>query len=70
MAPANTPQAIVARLTRAMEPIVQQQAFKEKLFGMGCYASWKPPAAFASFIAGESKKWARIIPAVGIPQED
>ena len=70
MAPAGTPQAIVTRLTRGMEPIVQQQAFKEKLFGMGCAASWKSPAAFSSFIAEESRKWARIIPAVGIPQED
>ena len=70
MAPANTPQTVVARLTRAMEPIVQQESFKQKLFSMGCAAAWKPPAAFASFIADETKKWARLIPAFGIPQED
>ncbi len=70
MAPANLPPVIVARLERDIEPVTQDPAFKEKLFGIGCDVSWMSHAAFASYIADESRKWARVIPAVGIAQED
>jgi tripartite-type tricarboxylate transporter receptor subunit TctC len=70
MAPANVPPAVVARLAREIEPVTQNAGFKEKLFGIGCDVSWMPPAAFAAFIAEEIRKWARIIPALGIAQED
>ena len=70
LAPANTPPSVVARLAREIEPVTQNADFKEKLFGIGCDVSWMPPAAFASYIGEETRKWARIVPAVGIAPED
>jgi len=70
MGPANMPVAIVTRLAQAIEPGTRDPAFKEKLFGIGCDVSWMPPAGFASYIGEEIRKWARIVPAVGIAPED
>jgi len=36
----------------------------------GSAVAWMPPQEFASFIAGETQKWAHIIPAMGISLED
>jgi len=70
MAPGHTPEPVIARLARDIQPILEQEAFKKKLLGIGCETAWMPPAAFARYIGEEKKKWARIIPAIGIVPED
>lgn len=70
MGPANLPPPVASRLERDLEPIAHDPALKEKLFGIGCETSWMPHGVFASYIADEGRKWARIIPAVGIKPED
>jgi tripartite-type tricarboxylate transporter receptor subunit TctC len=70
IAPSNTPDAIVGRLGRAIGAGLQQQAFRERLFAIGCDVAWRPPADFAAFIAADRDKWSKLIPAMGISLAD
>ncbi len=70
LGPPNLPAAVVQRLAGAMEPLLQDQGLRDKFASIGCAPTWKPPAAFATFIADESKRWAQVIPAVGIKPEE
>ena len=69
-APPNLPDAIVARLARETEAVARQQSFADKLAKIGCAVAFLPQAEFAAFIAQESRKWERLIPAMGIPLID
>ena len=66
-APPNLPDAIVARLARETEAVARQPSFADKLAKIGCAVAFLPQAEFAAFIAQESRKWERLIPAMGIP---
>jgi tripartite-type tricarboxylate transporter receptor subunit TctC len=66
-APPNLPDAIVARLARETEAVARQQSFADKLAKIGCAVAFLPRGEFAAFIAQESRKWERLIPAMGIP---
>jgi tripartite-type tricarboxylate transporter receptor subunit TctC len=70
LGPAKLPADIVARLAREIEPILQDPTIKERLFALGCQPAWLPPEKFAGFMAAETRKWAKIIPAIGITPED
>src|SRR5262245_3342301 len=70
IAPANLPEPIVARLVRAVDETVHEPTFQDRLSKMGGALAWKPPAEFTAYIADESKKWSRIIPAMGITVEE
>jgi tripartite-type tricarboxylate transporter receptor subunit TctC len=70
LAPTHSPATAIARLARETRPILEQNAFKQKLFGIGCDSAWMPPEVFAVFLAEEEKKWATILPAIGIAPED
>jgi tripartite-type tricarboxylate transporter receptor subunit TctC len=70
IAPPNTPDVIVDQLARAIGVGLQQQAFRERLFAIGCDVAWRPPADFAAFIAADRDKWAKLIPAMGISLAD
>jgi tripartite-type tricarboxylate transporter receptor subunit TctC len=67
LAPPDTPEPIVARLVRESDAVVNQPAFREKLFRIGCDAAWMPPSEFSAFMRDDTKKWERLIPAMGIP---
>src|SRR5262245_30241177 len=69
-APPNLPEAIVARLAGETEAVARQPAFADKLAKIGCAVAFLPPAAFTDFIGKESRKWERLIPAMGIPRID
>ncbi len=68
VAPPKTPAAIVSRLDRATAEVVQQQSFRDSLAGIGCAPAYLPHGEFAAYIAGDLKKWQKLIPAMGIPQ--
>jgi tripartite-type tricarboxylate transporter receptor subunit TctC len=70
IAPAALPQPIVDRLAQAIDAAAHEAAFREQLFAIGCAVAWKPPAEFASYIAAETERWSKIIPAMGISIED
>ena len=69
-APPSTPEPIVTRLNRELEMVARQRSFEDKLAKIGCAVAFMPRPEFAGFIAGESKKWERLIPAMGIPLID
>lgn len=68
--PPNLPPAVTARLVRAMDEVVHDKSFEEKLFKLGCAVAWKPQAEFANYIAEETAKWSQIIPAMGITLDE
>jgi tripartite-type tricarboxylate transporter receptor subunit TctC len=68
--PPGLPQSIVARLARESEAVVRAPAFRDKLVKIGCEVAFLPPAEFKTFIAGETAKWERLIPAMGITLSD
>jgi tripartite-type tricarboxylate transporter receptor subunit TctC len=70
IAPADLPQPVVDRLAQAIDAVLQDASFRDKLFAIGCAATWMPPAKFASYISGETKRWSQIIPAMGIAIQD
>lgn len=70
IAPPNLPAPIVTQIARAVEAGSQHQAFREKLFKIGCDVAWKSPADFAAFLATDRDKWAKLIPAMGITLPD
>jgi tripartite-type tricarboxylate transporter receptor subunit TctC len=67
-APPAMPDAVVARLDRAIGEVAREQSFKGKLAKIGCAETYLPRAEFVAFMAQESKKWQTLIPAMGIPQ--
>jgi tripartite-type tricarboxylate transporter receptor subunit TctC len=65
--PPGLPEPIVTRLVSASEAVVRQSTLRDKLIKIGCEVAFMPPAEFRTFIAGETAKWERLIPAMGIP---
>jgi tripartite-type tricarboxylate transporter receptor subunit TctC len=70
IAPPRTPDAIVERLDRVTADVEQDQKFRDELARIGCAPAYKAQAEFAAFIAGDLKKWQKLIPAFGIPLID
>lgn len=60
VAPAATPQPIVAKLNGAINAGLNSDQFKTSLHRLGAHASPETPAQFQSLIADESKKWKEI----------
>ena len=68
--PPNMPNEIVTRLTRELDVVLKQPALQDKLSKAGLAIDFRPGAQFISFMAGETKRWEQLIPAIGIPQVD
>jgi len=68
--PADLPPAIAERLAQAIDAVVHESGFGDKLLALGCAVAWKPPEAFAAYIADETRRWSQIIPALGVAIED
>jgi tripartite-type tricarboxylate transporter receptor subunit TctC len=68
IAPPKTPDAIVARLDRAIAEVEQQQNFRDGLARIGCAPAYLPHDEFAAYIAADKAKWQKLIPAMGIPE--
>jgi len=59
--PANTPSAIVEKLTQAVHQTLQEPALKEQLEARVAVASPLSPNEFKDFIAAESLRWAEVV---------
>ena len=70
IAPSDLPPPILERLAQAIDAVLQDPAFRDRLFGIGCAAAWMPPAKFAAYISDETRRWSQIIPAMGIAVQD
>jgi tripartite-type tricarboxylate transporter receptor subunit TctC len=68
--PPGMPKEIVARINRELAVIVKQPAFQDKLSKLGMAVDFKPGDEFTSFMAGETRRWRELIPAMGIEQVD
>ena len=62
MKTAGTPAEIVKRLHAEMGKALAAPDVKKGLLGLGIVAApSESPAAFASYIAAETKKWAKVV---------
>jgi tripartite-type tricarboxylate transporter receptor subunit TctC len=69
-APAGTPVAIINRLHAEVVKALAAPDLKRQLLDLGIVTtSSASPAAFSSYIASETGKWAKIIKAAGIKGE-
>ncbi len=68
--PPGMSKEIVERINRELAVIAKQPAFVERLTKLGMAVDFKPGAEFSAFLAEQTEKWRRLIPALGIPQVD
>jgi tripartite-type tricarboxylate transporter receptor subunit TctC len=68
--PPKTPHEIVARINRELDVIVKQNAFQDKLTNLGFAVDYRPDEEFKTYMADESRKWQRLLPALGISVAD
>ena len=66
VAPKGTPKAVVDSLNGAVNKILAQPAFRERLAGMGVEPMGGTPAQFASFLDAEIKKWGEVVRNAGV----
>jgi tripartite-type tricarboxylate transporter receptor subunit TctC len=69
VAPAGTPADIVGKLNAAINAIVMSKEMGETLTKLSATPKVGTPAAFAAFMAAETKKWTEVIVAAGIKGE-
>jgi len=69
LAPAGTPAAIVRRLNAETNTVLAEPALRSKAEALGLEVRGGTPAAFASFMEGETRKWAQVIKAANITAE-
>ena len=65
MAPAGTPADVVTRLQQETAKALLSPALKERLQSQGAIPGGMSSAAFTSFIAAETQKWAAVVKASG-----
>ena len=69
MAPAKTPQPIVAKLNKEINASFAQPDTREALLKLGALAAAGSPEEMRAFIEAELKKWTPVIKATGIKAE-
>lgn len=69
MAPAETPDDVVARLETALREILADEAVKSRLASLGLDADFRPGAEFATLLQQERETYAAIIREAGISLE-
>jgi tripartite-type tricarboxylate transporter receptor subunit TctC len=66
LAPAGTPDAVVATLNRLANEAMNDPEVKQKLADQGLTVAGNTPAHFRDYIAAETQKWSRVIKAAGL----
>ena len=69
LAPAGTPQDIIARLHKETAGILRAPDNRERIASGGAEVLAGSPAEFAAFIRAETLKWAKVVVAAGITPE-
>jgi tripartite-type tricarboxylate transporter receptor subunit TctC len=69
VAPAGTPNEIIARLRSEIAAALAQADIQEKLAGLGAEPIGNTPAEFAAMIKVETAKWGKIVKDANIPVE-
>jgi len=65
LAPAGTPAEVIDRIQKESAAAMGTPALKERLLAQGALPGGMAPAAFASYIAAETAKWAKVVKASG-----
>lgn len=66
LAPARTPQPVIAQLNREIAKILQAPEMRERLAAQGLESAANTPEQFGAYIATEAAKWAKVIKHAGI----
>lgn len=61
MAPKGTPKAVVDSMNEAVNKLLGQPAFRERLIAMGVEPMGGTPAEFSAFLDLEIKKWGEVV---------
>jgi hypothetical protein len=69
LAPAGTPQDVVAKLNAEVKKALEVPEVKERFAAQGFGAAWSPPEQYA-FIQSELAKWAKVVKASERPWTD
>src|SRR5690242_7000129 len=69
LAPAATPQPIVARLNAEIDAAVKEPDLHDKIIKLGAVPEGGPPQDVAAFLRNETAKWKRVIETAGIKIE-
>ena len=69
LAPAGTPNDIIARLHKEVVAVVQAAEFRERVAKEGVEVVTSSPAGFAAYIRDETVKWAKVVKSAGIQPE-
>jgi tripartite-type tricarboxylate transporter receptor subunit TctC len=68
-APRGTPPAVVAKLNRAINEIIAEEAVRERLAKVGVIAAGSTPEAFGRHMESEFARWNAVREAAGIPRQ-
>jgi tripartite-type tricarboxylate transporter receptor subunit TctC len=68
-APRGTPKEIVAKLNKALNDSIAEDAVRERLIKAGVTVQGSTPEAFGQFMADELMRWNKVREAAGIPQQ-
>lgn len=66
LAPARTPESIVARLNAELVKVLRSADTQERLIALGCEPVGNSSREFAAFVSAERDKWAKVIKQAGI----
>ncbi|RYH51923.1 MAG: tripartite tricarboxylate transporter substrate binding protein, partial [Alcaligenaceae bacterium] len=69
VAPKGTPKAIVAKLNEAINRALNEPDLKERIVAQGNVVGGGTPEQFASFVAAETTRWAKVIKEADIRPE-
>ena len=69
LAPAGTPQAVVAQLNKHIAAAVQHPAVREKFVAALLEPGTTTPQEFVSFLKSEASRWSQVVKTVGIKAE-
>lgn len=67
--PSKTPQAVVDKISKALEAAVAASEVREKLDLAGCTAKSAPLGEFAAIIKSDIALWAKVVKDAGIPAD-
>jgi tripartite-type tricarboxylate transporter receptor subunit TctC len=67
--PAKTPKAVVDRLNAAIKAAIADKAVQDALLSAGIEPQTSTPDELRAFVVSETRKWADIVKAAGIPPE-
>ncbi|MBI4194144.1 MAG: tripartite tricarboxylate transporter substrate binding protein [Betaproteobacteria bacterium] len=69
LAPAKTPQDIIARLNQEIVRVLKRPEVRDRLLGMSTVPVGNTPRQFGAFIRSERDKWARVVREAGVRME-